>query len=661
MTDYNKWKVVDLKAEVKRRGIPSSGLKVKQNYIDRLLESDALGESGSASAEDAPEQSGQAEEPSSGEQHNESGAQQSTDDPDDPQPLSQREKLYTAPQETEGAVEGGSAPKETQKSGSAGEEAGGNRAENNGGDEVDNKAAEEPAAQSTEKSADQPAEQHAERPAEEPAQPAEQQAEHPVEQRTEEAPPEQATQEPSEPAQGAPEQREPAVEAPVPAEPAPPLSLKPEPSTASTAEEVIDDTRKRKRRSPSPLPDPEAIAQKRAKAVDGSPRVLMKEDVGAENLPQRPAGEDDTSRPDEPQGLSPRHEADSRREEEMTDAERPQEDVEARRVSISQAEDADREGHPPPSRQDARFKDLFPSANQEQMRRMSPGPDGDMDVDEDRFVEPALHPATSALYIRDFMRPLQPASLKNYLASLASPPGTSPDPDIILDFFIDSIKTHCFVNFSNISAASRVRSALHGTVWPNERDRKPLWVDFVPEEKLREWIEIEQESESRGRGGPRWEVVYDETEDGIKAVLQEARPTNGRGRDMGPDVPRGPRGSFADRDDRRGSQASGGPRSRQQGQGFKALDDLFMSTNAKPKLYYLPVPREVAERRLDRFAELARHGPYPRRGGDEMRRITFEDTDFFVDKGPEYGGPRGRRGRGRGGGAWRDNWRGRRY
>ncbi|KAL2010381.1 hypothetical protein VTN00DRAFT_6188 [Thermoascus crustaceus] len=656
MTDYNKWKVVDLKAEVKRRGIPSTGLKVKQNYIDRLLESDAQGESGSASedaalAEDTPEQSGQAEESSSGEQNNESGAQQSNDDPDDPQPPSQHEELYTAPQETEGAVEGGSSPKETQKSGNSGEEAEGNHAENEARSEAGNKATEEPA------------EQSAEQPAEEPAQPGEQQAEQPVEQRTEEAPalPEQAMQEPSEPAQGALEQRERAGEAPVSAEPAPPPSLNPEPSTASAAEEVIDDTRKRKRRSPSPLPDPEAIAQKRAKAVDGSPRVLMKEDVGAENLPQRPAGEDDISRPDETQGLSPRHEADSRREEEMTDAERPQEDVEARHISISQAENADREVHPPPSRQDARFKDLFPSANQEQMRRMSPAPDGDMDVDEDRVVEAALHPATSALYIRDFMRPLQPASLKKYLASLASPPGTSPDPDIILDFFIDSIKTHCFVNFSNVSAASRVRSALHGTVWPNERDRKPLWVDFVPEEKLREWIEIEQQSESRGRGGPRWEVIYDETEDGVKAVLQEARPTNGRGRDMGPDVPRGPRGSFADRDDQRGSQASGGPRSRQQGQGFKALDDLFMSTNAKPKLYYLPVPREVAERRLDRFAELARHGPYPRRGGDEMRRITFEDTDFFVDKGPEYGGPRGRRGRGRGGGAWRDNWRGRRY
>lgn len=639
MTDYSKWKVADLKAELKRRGISSTGLKVKQNYVDRLLESDAQRQvssasEGAAAVEDSPDQNGQTEESSFVEHNSEGGAQQSNDDPDDPQPIPQQEEQSAAAEETPGAVEGNSSPKETQKNSNLGEEVESNHSENEAGNEANNQAAE----------------QQAEQPAELPT-------EKPTEQPTEQVPEERVSEERTEPAQGASEPQESTEEAPASAEPPPKPSLDPEPSTASAAEEVIDDTRKRKRRSPSPPPSPETIA-KRAKAEDGSLRVLLKEDVGAENLPQRPAGEnDDIANLDEPRELSPRHEADSDRQEERMDAERSQ-DVEARRESISQAEeDTGREVTPPPSRQDARFKDLFQPANQEQIRRASP------DVDEDRFVEPALHPATSALYIRDFMRPLQPASLRNYLASLASPPGASPDPDIILDFFIDSIKTHCFVNFSNISAASRVRSALHGTVWPNERDRKPLWADFVPEEKLREWIEIERESESRGRGGPRWEVVYDETEDGIEAVLREARPPNGRGRDMGPGAPRappGPRGSFADREGPRDSQASGDPRSRQ-GQGFKALDELFRSTATKPKLYYLPVPREVAERRLERFAELARRGPYPRRGGDEMRRITFEDTDIFVDKGPEYGGPRGRRGRGRGGGAWRDHWRGRGY
>ncbi|KAJ9217145.1 hypothetical protein DTO166G4_1200 [Paecilomyces variotii] len=41
MTDYAKWKVTNLKAELKRRGIPQTGLKVKQNFIDKLLEADS--------------------------------------------------------------------------------------------------------------------------------------------------------------------------------------------------------------------------------------------------------------------------------------------------------------------------------------------------------------------------------------------------------------------------------------------------------------------------------------------------------------------------------------------------------------------------------------------------------------------------------------------
>jgi hypothetical protein len=324
---------------------------------------------------------------------------------------------------------------------------------------------------------------------------------------------------------------------------------------------------------------------------------------------------------------------------------------------------------------DARFKGLFPPANGEKVRPASPHRDSAKLGDEDRTVSPALHPATTSLYIRDFMRPLQPTLLKNHLRALATPPSASPDPDIILDFFLDPIKTHCFVSFASISAASRVRTALHGTIYPDERTRKPLWVDFIPEDKVKEWIAIEQSSEKGGRGVLRWEVVYDDSDQGTTAVLQEAgtfTQTSNRNRDpprnLLSEPPSGPRATLADRDMRQGNQQSGNAENRY-GSGFKELDDRFLSTTAKPKLYYLPVPAEVSRKRLSRFAELARTGPKDRRGGDEMRRYTFEDTDFFVDRGAEYGSRGGRWGRGRGGqtgggfgerGGWRDsNWRGR--
>jgi hypothetical protein len=220
------------------------------------------------------------------------------------------------------------------------------------------------------------------------------------------------------------------------------------------------------------------------------------------------------------------------------------------------------------------------------------------------------------------------------------------------------------VSFTSLAAASRVRSAVHGTVWPNERNRKNLRADFIPDEKIKEWIETEEKSRDRAGPAARWEVRYETSDDGTTATLAEvgSAPSGRRESGFNRTPPLGPRRD-TEQFDRRPSgvpPAAPGPPSRP-GQGFKPLDELFESTTTKPKLYYLPVPRPVADKRLDQFDELIQKGTFPRRGGDEMRRITFEDEDKFVDIGPERFGPgprsgAGPRGRGRGGRRG-DSWR----
>lgn len=281
---------------------------------------------------------------------------------------------------------------------------------------------------------------------------------------------------------------------------------------------------------------------------------------------------------------------------------------------------------------------------------------------EDATVEAAIHPATCSLYIDGLMRPLQPNGLRNHLISLASTPETTSAANLVTEFWLDPIKTHCFVQFTDIAAASRVRSSIHGKVWPNERNRKSLWADFIPDEKVQEWIRTEEASRNRPGPAARWEIQYQSKEDGTTAVLAEAgsmsRPGPSKALEAGFNrtPPSGPRDSIA-QPDRRPSNAPPAPPARP-GQGFKPLDELFESTTTKPKLYYLRVPREVADKRLDQFDELIRKGQFPRRGGDEMRRISFEDEDRFVDGGPEYG-PGARRGRGGGQGGGRGGGRGR--
>lgn len=488
-----------------------------------------------------------------------------------------------------------------------------------------------------------------------------------------------------------------------------PTNLPASTQASVTTEEVMEDSRKRKRRSKSPMPSTEDVALKKAKALDGSPVVKLPEDrepVREENettmAEDEPFGvvkvngesskdmEMEEPREDEPE-TSKDVEMEQPREDEpeATKVEATEKESSAVVVSITEAPSIDapatenqemgtkaKEAERKPSAalidtlqspvkassSDTRFRGLFSASKPtEAAPAQEPYPDT-----EDRDISPALHPATSALYIRNFMRPLQPHGLKEHLAALARPPNSLPSGEIITDFFLDTIRSHCLIRFTTVTAASRVRTALHDRAWPDEKTRKPLWIDFVPEEKLQKWIEVEQASAvNKNQPIKRWEVVYEQEDGGVTAYLQEADGT-GPPRTF---FPNGQRADFKLQPvDTRpltpvAPKPTGDP-----GKGFKALDDLFKSTDAKPKLYYLPVSEDTANRRLDTLAA-------GRGGGrsDEMRRFSFEE-ERIVDKGPEFGaGWRGGRGGGRGGysggygrggeGGYRggrgDSWRGR--
>lgn len=286
--------------------------------------------------------------------------------------------------------------------------------------------------------------------------------------------------------------------------------------------------------------------------------------------------------------------------------------------------------------------------SQEQDR--PPNSHNEPQVDYDRAVAPAQHPATSALYIKNFMRPLREPVLKDYLVELAALPGTSPDPSCIVSFYLDPIRTHSFVQFSTVAAASRVRSALHGTVWPNESNRKELWVDFIPEGKVDEWAAHEKEEGGRDPSC-RWEVHYEPDHNGevtarlVNAAMEHPRrntrqplgppavPTGPANNSSNPYVegaPSGPRGRGRDRF-RQGAPPS------QLGASNAAGDrGGWRTTRADPPIQYRPVSEDVAQRRLanlrshitkDRHRDLGRP--------DEINRYTFENSETFVDRGKE--------------------------
>lgn len=444
-----------------------------------------------------------------------------------------------------------------------------------------------------------------------------------------------------------------------------------------TASELLEDSRKRKRRSKSPAPLTQEIAQKRAKMEGSRSDVKLPEDLSEEEQDVETEKSKDTimadatlTQPPKPvESASDDTPRDAKHKSTAADFTAPNDQIDKSESVPSDRLVSEKLKEPQPehSPSDARFKNLFTGTSRKDASPVRQVPYSD---EEDRVVGPALHPATSALYIRNFMRPLQPGNLRDHLVALAKPSGASANEESITEFFLDNIRTHCLVRFVNTSAASRVRSNLHSRVWPDERARRPLWVDFVPEEKLQKWIEVERRAPvGRGQPAKRWEVVYEDEGDGMKAYLQEAgsnpNPSRGEGGQGVQGAPSGPRS----REVEPRASLSGETSKPDSGRGFQALDDLFKSTVAKPKLYYLPVNKATVDRRLKKL-DAGRGGGR----GNEMRRYTFEDG-IIVDRGPEYGsrgrGGHGGRGagggggygggfHGRGGGYRGDNWRERR-
>lgn len=238
---------------------------------------------------------------------------------------------------------------------------------------------------------------------------------------------------------------------------------------------------------------------------------------------------------------------------------------------------------------------------------------------------PSTHTPTSALYIRELMRPLRSEMVEQHIVSLVTPPGDEPDPDLVEDFYLDQIRTHAFVKLTSVSAAHRVRAALHDQIWPNERNRKPLWVDFIPPDRVKEWID---EEESGGRGtAHRWEVVYVEEGDGMVAVHREAGPDT---RQFSKPPPTGPAATTV----YPGIEAAPrGPRMR--GAARPPLDNpTAMQTTAYPPLFYQPLGEDIAERRIRNMRTFYSPNP-PRDLGKDYNRYTFENADSFVDRGTE--------------------------
>lgn len=244
-------------------------------------------------------------------------------------------------------------------------------------------------------------------------------------------------------------------------------------------------------------------------------------------------------------------------------------------------------------------------------------------------LPPSAHPPTSALYIRELMRPLRSETVEEYIVDLVTPQGSHRDSSLIEDFYLDQIRTHAFVKLTSVSAAQRVRAAMHAQVWPNERNRKPLWVDFIPPDRMREWVD-QEESGARGNSH-RWEVVYEQDGDRVVAVHRAAGLDS---KSFSKPPPTGPAAGSGSGPVYPGIEAAPrGPRGRG-GPPVRLNNPNMLQTQANPPLSYQPLSEDIAQRRVENMRSFYSSVPSYDLGKD-YHRYTFENSDSFVDRGTE--------------------------
>ncbi|XP_041094711.1 LOW QUALITY PROTEIN: apoptotic chromatin condensation inducer in the nucleus-like, partial [Polyodon spathula] len=275
-----------------------------------------------------------------------------------------------------------------------------------------------------------------------------------------------------------------------------------------------------------------------------------------------------------------------------------------------------------------------------------------MSVTIDDPVRSTQHPSpprgkpTSIVHISNLVRPFTLGQLKELLNRT----GTLVEEG----FWIDKIKSHCYVTYSTMDQAVATRTALHGVKWPqsnpkflsvefSEQDEldfhKGLLPDLRPAEGPRQlkesllqrsshpappppsgppqprlsdrpvrdqWAEREREMERRERARAEREWDRDKVRDYNSKQPPAGGPGGHRTGAEGPGAA-GRRSRSRSRDRRRKERAKSKEKKAERKEKApeeppaKLLDDLFCKTKAAPCIYWLPLtPEQVALKDVER-------------------------------------------------------------
>ncbi|OMP02499.1 hypothetical protein COLO4_11045 [Corchorus olitorius] len=204
------------------------------------------------------------------------------------------------------------------------------------------------------------------------------------------------------------------------------------------------------------------------------------------------------------------------------------------------------------------------------------------DTPKERVVPPSQKPATTSLRIDRFLRPFTLKAVQELLGKTGT----------VTSFWMDHIKTHCYVTYSSVEEAMETRNAVYNLQWPTNGGRL-LVADFVDPQEVKMRLEAPPKTPTTpGTSGPTAPQVQPQPQPSPRQLVsrQQLPP---------PSLPPPP--PLSNPPPVRERLPPPPPPPEKLDPPIVTLDDLFRKTKATPRIYYLPLSEEqVAVKRAAR-------------------------------------------------------------
>ncbi|KAK8445806.1 hypothetical protein SEVIR_9G387532v4 [Setaria viridis] len=204
-----------------------------------------------------------------------------------------------------------------------------------------------------------------------------------------------------------------------------------------------------------------------------------------------------------------------------------------------------------------------------------------VDSPKERIVPPSQKPATTSLRIDRFVRPFTLKAVQELLGKTGS----------VQNFWMDHIKTHCYVTFSSVDEAVATRDAVYNLQWPPNNGNK-LIAEFVDPQEVKLKIEpppppaAPVSPAAAARTPPVQQAQANQNVPRQAATPKEQLP------------PPPPLAKPPTADPVASARERLPPTPKKPEPPVVTLDDLFRKTQSSPRIYYLPLSEEEVAAKL---------------------------------------------------------------